>query len=216
LVKALEENEPDVLLYTGDIFDDVLPYDNTVALLKALDGKYPAYYVTGNHEYWGYESERALQILRQYGVKPLEGEWESLSVGGQEINICGVDDPDVDFYTNPERPFAEQLESLKDVANNGNYTILLSHRPERIGEYANYPFDLVVAGHAHGGQWRIPGILNGLIAPNQGLFPKYAGGEYLVNDTTLIVSRGLARESTKVPRVHNPPELVIVELSGGS
>ena len=75
-----------------------------------------------------------------------------------------------------------------------------------------YDFDLVLCGHAHGGQWAIPGILNGLYAPNQGMFPKYAGGRYDFERGTLIVSRGLARESTPAPRVFNRPELVIIDL----
>ena len=73
-------------------------------------------------------------------------------------------------------------------------------------------FDLVVSGHAHGGQWRLPGLINGIYAPHQGLFPSYAGGRYDLGTTTLIVSRGLARESTPVPRIFNRPELVIVEI----
>ena len=74
---------------------------------------------------------------------------------------------------------------------------------------------VVLAGHAHGGQWRLPGLLNGLFAPDQGLFPTYAGGRYALGDTTLLVSRGLARESTRLPRFYNRPELVMVELRPG-
>lgn len=93
------------------------------------------------------------------------------------------------------------------------FTVLLAHRPERIDKYAaTGDFDLVVSGHAHGGQVRIPGLINGLFAPNQGFFPKYAGGQYEVDGTTLVVSRGLARESTRIPRVFNRPELVLVEI----
>ena len=100
---------------------------------------------------------------------------------------------------------------LSPAAEEG-YTILLAHRPERIGAYRQYPFDLVVSGHAHGGQWRIPGLLNGLYAPNQGLFPQYAGGCYDEDGMAFVVSRGLARESTRIPRLFNPPELVVVDL----
>ena len=98
------------------------------------------------------------------------------------------------------------------MTENGNYTILLSHRPELFEHYVSRGFDLVLCGHAHGGQWRIPRILNGLYAPNQGLFPQYAGGQYDSDATTMIVSRGLARESTRLPRIFNRPELVLVEI----
>lgn len=70
--------------------------------------------------------------------------------------------------------------------------------------------------HAHGGQWRIPGVLNGLYAPNQGLFPKYGGGRYDFDGQTMIVSRGLARESTRAPRFFNRPELVVIEVEQGT
>ena len=79
-------------------------------------------------------------------------------------------------------------------------------------DYAGSGFDLVLAGHAHGGQWRLPGLINGVLAPNQGFFPSYAGGRYELGNTTLIVSRGLARESTRVPRLFNRPELVVVDV----
>ena len=96
-----------------------------------------------------------------------------------------------------------------------NCSILMTHRPERTEDYAGRGFELVLAGHAHGGQWRLPGLLNGLFAPDQGLFPTYAGGRYALGDTTLLVSRGLARESTRLPRFYNRPELVVVELCPG-
>lgn len=92
--------------------------------------------------------------------------------------------------------------------------MLLSHRPELFETYQKYGFDLVLSGHAHGGQWRIPGVLNGLFAPDQGLFPEYAGGRYDYAEGTMIVSRGLARESTPVPRIFNRPEVVIVDIFG--
>jgi predicted MPP superfamily phosphohydrolase len=92
------------------------------------------------------------------------------------------------------------------------YSILLAHRPEHIDQYLNYGFDLVLSGHSHGGQWRIPFILNGLYAPDQGFFPKYAGGKYEHGSTIHIVGRGLSKNSTRIPRIFNPPELVIIEL----
>ena len=98
------------------------------------------------------------------------------------------------------------------MTDTGAYTILLAHRPEYYETYCNYSFDLVLCGHAHGGQWRIPYLINGLYAPNQGIFPKYAGGRYDGDKTTMIVSRGLDIETTWVPRIFNRPELVIIDL----
>ena len=89
--------------------------------------------------------------------------------------------------------------------------MLLSHRPELVDIYRGSGFDLVVSGHAHGGQVRIPGLVNGLFAPCQGWFPQYAGGVYALGSTTLVVSRGLCRN--ELPRVFNRPELVVLTLS---
>jgi predicted MPP superfamily phosphohydrolase len=212
LVDAINAQQPDIIVYIGDIFDDKIPNENTVSLLKALQGQYPSYYVTGNHEYWSYKSDQMIAIMGQYDVKVLAGEWETLFINDQMVNICGVDDPDVDKYTTPARSYQTQLQSLEKAAGNGGYTILLAHRPERFNEYTHYAFDLVLSGHAHGGQWRVPGLINGVFAPNQGLFPRYAGGQYERGTMTMIVSRGLAKETTFVPRIYNKPELVIVDL----
>ena len=92
------------------------------------------------------------------------------------------------------------------------YRILLAHRPEAIDEYRQMDFDLILSGHAHGGQWRIPGWINGVYAPGQGFFPRYAGGVYPLDDLVMIVSRGLSN-NTWVPRIFNPPELVMIELT---
>ena len=91
--------------------------------------------------------------------------------------------------------------------------MLMAHRPELTNQYATAGFDLVVSGHAHGGQVRIPLLVNGLCAPNQGWFPEYAGGEYKVDGTTLIVSRGLSTQRQMyIPRIFNRPELVLITI----
>ena len=149
-----------------------------------------------------------MAILDEYNIPRLQGEPLLL-----DNNIClvGVDDYDgylVDEDLILENEFVDAYLSL----NADNYNIILSHRPEYFDTYEAHDYDLALCGHAHGGQWRIPGILNGLYAPNQGMFPKYAGGLYEEDGTTMIVSRGLARESTRVPRLYNRPELVIIDL----
>ncbi len=211
LVDAVLDLAPDVVLLGGDIFDDELPFDNARAFVSAIAAQFPTYYVAGNHEHRRGEMDTIHQMVRDAGAAVLAGDCVPLTIGTQTINLCGVDDPegmDANEYT-------AQLNRTFAAAEPGRFTILLTHRPERIQEYLAHSVDLVLAGHAHGGQWRIPGLLNGLIAPNQGLFPKYAGGKYdFASGATMVVSRGLARESTRIPRVYNPPELVFVELTG--
>ena len=98
-----------------------------------------------------------------------------------------------------------------DLREIDSYSILVTHRPERVESYAASGFDLIVAGHAHGGQARLPGLINGVYAPNQGLFPNYAGGMYVLTaQTSMVVSRGLCRNV--IPRIFNPPELVIIDI----
>jgi len=219
LLAALDGENPDAVLLGGDIFDDTLPVDNAAAFLRGVGGRYPCYYVTGNHEYWvgaaGFAERMA--ILEECGVTRLSGGTAALEINGSRIVLCGVDDPyawaDCDGFTeHASGSFREQVARTVSQAEPGAFTILLTHRPELLDVYSQYGIGLVLAGHAHGGQWRIPGLVNGLWAPHQGLFPAYAGGQYEKNGVRMIVSRGLARESTRVPRWYNRPELVMVEL----
>jgi predicted MPP superfamily phosphohydrolase len=213
LLDAIDAERPDAVLLCGDIFDDELPPDNTLTLLNGIAKKYPCYYVSGNHEFWSGRVDDFKNILLSYGVKVLCGTSELLEIRGEKIKISGIDDPETDYFPNKADKYNLQLENLQNSIDSTIFTILLSHRPERISELLPLNCDLVVSGHAHGGQWRIPYILeNGLIAPNQGFFPKYTNGEYFFGNTELIVSRGLARESTAAPRMFNRPELVIISL----
>lgn len=219
LIDAVDAEAPDLIALTGDIFDDDLPDDNAEIFLRAVSGRYPCWYVTGNHEYWaGREAfARKMAILEDCGVKRLSGEAETIDLNSAVLTLCGVDDPASARFAATDRTcaangFEGQLLNVRQQTEDAAYTILLCHRPESFDRYAELGFDLVLSGHAHGGQWRVPGILNGVFAPDQGVFPRLAGGLYQKNDTTMIVSRGLARESTRVPRIYNRPELVIIDL----
>lgn len=212
LVKAVEMQNPDIVLLAGDIFDDQMPWDASEALVKTLAASYPCFYVTGNHEYWSGRVAEICTILETAGVTVLDMTCATVTVRGERLNICGIPDPYAMKYCGAPS-IQDQLERALQGADPEACTVLLAHRPELIEQYvAAGRIDLVVSGHAHGGQVRLPGLINGLFAPNQGWFPAYAGGEYHVQDTTLIVSRGLARESTMLPRVFNRPELVMIEL----
>jgi predicted MPP superfamily phosphohydrolase len=214
LIAAIDAERPDAVLLGGDIFDDVLPPDNAEAFIKDISSKYPCYYVSGNHEFWSGKADEFKAILESYGVRVLEGTSEILAVGGEKIRISGIDDPDTLVYRSRSVSYSEQLQLLSKQPEEEMFTILLSHRPERIDELLPLKPDLVLSGHAHGGQWRVPVLLeNGLFSPNQGFFPEYSSGEYSFGTTKMIVSRGLAKESTKIiPRVFNRPEIVVVTI----
>lgn len=213
LIRAIDSQHPDMVLLGGDICDDKISDDNVEFLLRGIADRYPCYYVTGNHEYWSGRIDDMLELFRSYGVTVLDGSCDTPEINGQQLVICGITDPDAMRYTTDGMDLGSQLDAIAETIDDDHYTILLTHRPELIELYRQYPFDLILSGHAHGGQWRLPGVVNGLFAPDQGFFPEYAGGVYKLPDTTMIVSRGLARESTPVPRIFNRPELVIVTLT---
>lgn len=213
LINAIKNANPDVILLGGDIFDDDVHPSNTMKLLSFIGENYPCYYVTGNHEFYtGYIGD-ILEVIRTHGIHVLNGCYDTISLNGSKINICGIDDKSAKKFSRTYVGLKRQLELVNEATKNGNFTILLTHRPELIEEYLKYDFELILSGHAHGGQWRVPYIINGVYAPNQGIFPKYAGGRYRFDSANFIVSRGLARESTAfVPRIFNRPELVMIEL----
>lgn len=202
---------PDAVLMVGDMFDDDTanrPTERTLSLMRQLSAQYPCYYVSGNHEAWTGEMDALYQQTEEAGVTVLRMSSGVLTVRGQRIALCGVPDPyEMVFSGAPDTE--EQLRQALEDVDSADFTVLLAHRPELLAKYAQFPVDLVVSGHAHGGQVRIPGVLNGLYAPNQGWFPKLAGGAYTQDGTTLIVSRGLAVR-TRLPRIFNRPEVVLV------
>ncbi len=202
---------PDAVLLVGDLFDDDTqnrPTERTLSLMRQLSAQYPCYYVSGNHEAWTGEMDALYQQTEEAGVTVLRMSSGVLTVRGQRIALCGIPDPyEMVFSGAPDTE--EQLRQALEDVDSADFTVLLAHRPELLAKYAQFPLDLVVSGHAHGGQVRIPGVLNGLYAPNQGWFPKLAGGAYTQDGTTLIVSRGLAVR-TRLPRIFNRPEVVLV------
>lgn len=202
---------PDAVLMVGDMFDDDIanrPTERTLSLMRQLSAQYPCYYVSGNHEAWTGEMDALYQQTEEAGVTVLRMSSGVLTVRGQRIALCGVPDP-YEMVLSGAPDTEEQLRQAIEDVDSADFTVLLAHRPDLLAKYAQFPLDLVVSGHAHGGQVRIPGVLNGLYAPNQGWFPKLAGGAYTQDGTTLIVSRGLAVR-TRLPRIFNRPEVVLV------
>ena len=203
---------PDAILMTGDICDNRVPNRPAYAYLSCVAARYPCFYVSGNHEVYTGELSAIKRRLTSYGVRVLEGNGETVWLKDTELLLAGIDDP----YAFPDRKgrlWEDQLVDV-DALTGACYSILLTHRPERVADYAETAFDLVLAGHAHGGQVILPGLVNGLYAPHQGFFPKVAGGRFKLSSLqTMIVSRGL---STYVrPRVWNRPELGLITLLPG-
>lgn len=130
---------------------------------------------------------------------------------GETITLIGVNDPSYQtdyLFGDAETVMDTKLEELH--ADDDGFTILLSHRPELFDTYADHDMDLILSGHAHGGQFRLP-FIGGLVAPNQGLFPKYDAGIYTEDNTSMLVSRGVGN-SILTFRINNPPEVILIEL----
>ncbi len=214
LVQRIQQANPDLILLCGDMVDDKAPWDGAQRLFTQIADLAPCYYVSGNHEYWSDEPEAIFDMIRSYGICILQNEQQEITINGVRCTVCGLEDPAC-YGSRTPRAYGSRgsyLNALSAVGKlpDDTVNILLAHRPEYMENYAAYPFDLALCGHAHGGQWRIPYILNGLIAPNQGLLPKYAGGKYYINHMTGIVGRGLILDWK--PRFFNPPEVVVVDL----
>ena len=214
LLKLLSESRPDIIAITGDLID-ANHTDVGIALGFAQESVRiaPTYYVTGNHEAASQQYDTLKAGLEEEGVIVLEDEAISLERGGETISLIGLADPD---FTVKGEMFGEapvmvsaKLKNLND--GEGKYTIMLSHRSELFETYVNCGIDLVFAGHAHGGQFRLP-FIGGVIAPNQGLFPKYDAGLYTDGGTNMVVSRGIGNSIIPL-RFNNRPEIVLVELN---
>ena len=211
LLDAVRRERPDAVLLVGDIADDRLDDANAMIVVRQLAKEYPCFYVSGNHEYWSERVDEIKAWIRDSGAVVLEGDVYTMELKGTMVDFCGVDDP-----TYIRDTWNEQLKAAHAKSNSGHLRILLSHRPERADVYAQYDFDIIVSGHLHGGQVRLPGCDVGLYGPIRGyrrFFPRYTDGVYAISEKTrLIVSRGLARESTPLPRFFNHPEIMMVEI----
>lgn len=214
IVNKIKKQNPDIIALAGDIADDKVPIKGAKLFLEAIKDIAPIFYVTGNHEIWSGEVELIKDIFRSFDVEVLENSYEEIEINGIKLVIAGVDDPEIIRYERKQLNWHKEIEeAFADVKDLNGYKILLSHRPEAVEFYNTLPFDIVLSGHSHGGQVRIPFLLNGLLAPNQGFFPKYAGGVYELENYTHIVSRGVSFNPL-LPRVFNPPEVVVIDVKG--
>ncbi len=214
LINKIKRAKPDLILLAGDIADNVVPILGTQLLLEGIKDLAPMYYVTGNHEFWAEDIDAIRELFTSYGVTVLSAEYERTTINGISLIIAGIEDPFKTRYEDATYDEAQAMQQAFSAMNNEkDLAILLAHRPERIETYLLYPFDLIVSGHAHGGQARFPPFFDGLYAPNQGFLPKYAGGVYVHANTTHIVSRGLSI-NPRLPRIFNPPELVVIKVTG--
>jgi predicted MPP superfamily phosphohydrolase len=214
IVSLVEKQKPDIIFLTGDIIDDEVQVEGAELFLAGIRGIAPVYYVTGNHEIWSGNVKDLKKTVRKYGIKVLEFGYERMKIKNSYITVGGIDDPDIEKYWDSSFDWTKKTrKAFAGLRGKPDFKILLSHRPELIEIYKEFNFDLVVSGHTHGGQVRIPFLLNGLYAPDQGWFPRYAGGMYRHGALTHIVCRGIANNA-RMPRMFNPPELAVIDIKG--
>ena len=211
LVEAVRAEHPDMIAITGDLFDSRrLDIDKSFSLVSRLVGIAPCYYVPGNHEARKIADYLHLKkSLSDLNVIVLHDETAVYEKDGETVQILGLSDPN--FYLAGTfiklGGFQTRLENMNP---SGKFSILLSHRPEYFELYVSNAIDLVLSGHSHGGQFRLP-FIGGLFAPGQGVFPRYDGGMISQDGTTMVTSRGLGNSAFPI-RFNNRPELVVVTL----
>ena len=212
LLAMLRDADPDMIAITGDLIDS-RNTDIEVALKFVREAVKiaPCYYVTGNHEARVNEYGELKAGMETAGVTVLEDVRTEISMEGATITLIGVNDPSYQtdyLFGDSETVLNTKLEELH--TEDGEFTVLLSHRPELFDAYTDHGIDLVLSGHAHGGQFRLP-FIGGLVAPNQGFFPEYDAGIYTEGNTNMLVSRGIGNSILPF-RINNRPEVILIEL----
>ena len=212
LLTMLRDAAPDMIAITGDLIDS-RNTDIEVALQFVREAVKiaPCYYVTGNHEARVNEYGELKAGMEAAGVTVLEDVKTKISMEGETITLIGVNDPSYQtdyLFGDSETVMNTKLEDLH--TGNDGFTLLLSHRPELFDTYVDQDVDLVLSGHAHGGQFRLP-FIGGLVAPNQGLFPEFDAGIYTEGNTNMLVSRGVGNSILPF-RINNCPEVILIEL----
>ena len=205
LLNKIKKQNPNIIVVTGDIISsNDTNYENVYNFLNNCSKIANTYYISGNHETCNNKKYKdLLSYLKNLNITFLDNNSIHLD---ENINLIGLKDINGVGYNN----FKTSLHKLKDE---NKFNLLLSHRPELFDLYQEENIDLVLTGHAHGGQWRIPFTNKGIYAPSQGFFPTLIEGIHTKNNTTMIISRGLGNSSFPL-RLFNQPELVVINLKG--
>lgn len=215
LMELAVQERPNVIFITGDLIDGRnTKVELALSIAKDLVQLAPVYYVQGNHEGRSSKYPKLRKGLQDLGVIVLEDQVAPFSWNGSTVMIGGLRDPSGRLGASYDGPYEVAVGTqnrLKNMMETSPEPILflLAHRPERMEDYAQMGIPMVFSGHSHGGQIRIP-FLGGLVAPNQGFLPEYDGGWYIMDQTQMVVSRGLGNSIFPL-RIANPPELVLVE-----
>ena len=204
LIEEIQVLTPDMIVITGDIIDsNHTNIETAIAFLEEAVKIAPCYYITGNHELW-LEVEVRNDLMRRIsktGTIILDNEVLEITTKDEKIKLVGLDDGSL---------LGDTLHDLTKDIEQKEFVLLLAHEPQNMMFYSKENVDLILSGHAHGGQFRLPGI-GGLVAPDQGILPKYTEGLHEENGVSMIISRGLGNSIIPI-RLFNRPEIVCIEL----
>ena len=214
IIEEVRSESPDIIVSTGDLVHDRGSYEPGIRLSERLVAIAPTYGVTGNHDLRRADYDRFQKDLDKTGMITLRDQSVELERDGAAITLTGIDDPFSDDGNTIKENVAVSIGKLQTT---DNYHIVLFHRANHMDLLKNHGFDLVLAGHMHGGQIRLPNG-RGVCAPKSSwssgspmLFPKYFAGHYRYKDMNMIVNRGIGNPMI-VPRLFNRPELTVVIL----
>ena len=218
LKRLILKEKPHLVVATGDMIDSSLKnMEGVIDFLSDLSKCVKVVYISGNNEQRCKKAEYIFESLKSKGVIVLRNEIITLSLSRVKVNILGMfEKPKGDLHSslkkiNGSYAYEDSHKLFKRLESLEGLKIVLSHYPELFeAEYSKYDFHIMFSGHAHGGQFRIPIVKRGLIAPGQGIFPRYTEGMH-GNKNKLIISRGLGN-STKITRLFNRPEIVKVKI----
>lgn len=213
LADEIKKISPDLIVFTGDTVDSE-KNENSLALIREISALAPTFLSIGNHEAaldYKVFSDFCAKV-EECGAKVLDNEVLSLTLDGNDINLAAISDPNAFALSEKGAALDAKIKELSEDLDGNNFTLALSHRPEYFDIYTSYPLDLTLAGHAHGGQWRLFGLAG--YATGQGLFPKLTSGLHTKNNRGMIISRGLGN-GKPIPRIFNIPELVVINLTNG-
>ncbi len=204
--------EPDIIVLTGDTFYHRMSaqtVDWTIKLIYQMVKIAPVFCVSGNHDLWNPDFKEYERIMADAGVMNLENTGVMITQDSDAIHIMGISDPDTLNDKNASRLVQEYM---RQVQSTDGFDILLFHRANMLDCFKDKGFELILSGHLHGGQIRLPFVDGGLLSPEGNFFPRYAGGIYKIDEkTTAVVSRGIGNTSI-IPRFYDPPELVLITL----
>jgi len=213
LLAKIREARPDAIVVTGDLIDrNTKNVDNAMLFINGAVDIAPVFYVTGNHEASvGKQYKELVLRMNEAGVTFLDNDAVTVISEEDVITLAGVRDPAFDWSKPDAKIVDDEIKKALAEVSDTQVTVLLSHRPELIKTYSENGIDLVLTGHAHGGQVRLP-FIGPIYSPSQGLFPKYTSGLYEEGGTKMYVSRGIGNGIAPL-RFNDGPELAIIVLT---